>query len=384
MRETARQALIWRASALAVACLVLVSLLAVPAWAYNESGTVDPARIACTACHPTNLRTGASLPSAYTLGPHSDYSTVSGNCGICHAVHKAVPTGIILMPKQTIKANCEVCHDGTGGQGVYGAIAARGLTVGAQHRIDTTDAVPGGDAATGGTAYVTFTGAGGNLSCDDCHNPHNGGTVAGFQGDRQRVQVTNIKPYLSSKLLKRRPTSASTDTTAYGSDWCGACHKGRLSGSGMPNNHPVESKLTNAAPFYYGNVALLSTDAPTGSTVMGGMGGIQRLYTGFLPNNGGNRGYLMPLQANGLRTPLQQGHYPICEQCHEDSRNVGTLSADGLTADAAASVVTSADGRVASDNPRFQNFPHETQNARFLVETGDDLCTNCHPTGILP
>jgi predicted CXXCH cytochrome family protein len=39
---------------------------------------------------------------------------------------------------------------------------------------------------------------------------------------------------------------------------------------------------------------------------------------------------------------------------------------------------------VTTDNPRFQNFPHETANTRMLVETGDDLCTNCHPPAVLP
>ena len=36
------------------------------------------------------------------------------------------------------------------------------------------------------------------------------------------------------------------------------------------------------------------------------------------------------------------------------------------------------------DNPPFQNFPHETMNERMLVETDDDLCTNCHPVSLVP
>jgi hypothetical protein len=51
--------------------------------------------------------------------------------------------------------------------------------------------------------------------------------------------------------------------------------------------------------------------------------------------------------------------------------------------DAATWPVTAADGRVSTDNPRFQNFPHETTGYRMLVEATttayyDDLCINCH------
>jgi Doubled CXXCH motif (Paired_CXXCH_1) len=62
---------------------------------------------------------------------------------------------------------------------------------------------------------------------------------------------------------------------------------------------------------------------------------------------------------------------------------IGTLGAlshaeiyrfgDGLTS-----------GDAGTDNPPFQNFPHETVNAKMLVETNDDLCLNCHPADKLP
>jgi hypothetical protein len=377
-------------------CLLAVFVCVQTAWAYDESGTVDPkydpSAQGCPQCHPKD-RGGVSLPNAYHMGPHADYSTMSSNCAICHAVHprgyhvrSGEPTltpGIMLLPKPTIKATCETCHDGTGGQGVYGAIAARGLAVGGQHRIDVTNVVPGGNAATGGSIVTTFSGVNGDLSCDDCHNPHNANTVKPFVGDRVRINVGWPTGCATSRLLRRRPTSATTSTADYGSDWCGACHKGRLSGSGMANNHPVESSKTNASPFTYSRVAILTTDTPTATTVISYMGGVTRSMATTDTGAGGNRGFLMPDPA-AVRTAQQQGHYPICMQCHEDSRNVGTLSADGSIADAAASIITSADGRVASDNPRFQNFPHETQNTQLLVEPGDDLCTNCHPTGILP
>jgi predicted CXXCH cytochrome family protein len=129
---------------------------------------------------------------------------------------------------------------------------------------------------------------------------------------------------------------------------------------------------------------------------------------------------------------------PICQQCHEDSRDVetgfaymdtdkdtpyaGTVngvlgltptsgptmddlrdSINGETTDTygtiANNIATSPDPDVDASNapflydgnPAFQNFPHETQNYRLLVEGGDsnrelggqndDLCLNCHVPG---
>ena len=53
-----------------------------------------------------------------------------------------------------------------------------------------------------------------------------------------------------------------------------------------------------------------------------------------------NRGFLMPYP----RTAQQDGHAPICQQCHEDSREVGSLSANGMTATAAPAQIARGDG----------------------------------------
>ncbi|MDP2183037.1 MAG: cytochrome c3 family protein [Actinomycetota bacterium] len=47
-------------------------------------------------------------------------------------------------------------------------------------------------------------------------------------------------------------------------------------------------------------------------------------------------------------------------------------------------MIAQPDGLAATDNPRFQTFPHESVNRRLLVETYDNLCMNCHPTTSLP
>lgn len=324
----------------------------------------------CIVCHATHNKLGA----AGAKGPHGLYSTTSKRCDACHSLHDA--GGDKLLAGATVTASCNTCHDGTGGKGAYGAIFARtGVdpqAIGGGHAVDTTSVVPGGDAASGGSATMSFVGLGGMLGCDDCHSPHDSQTVTAFPSERWRTTFPiNISTGTkTSKLLRQHPgDTTGTAVTAYGSDWCLACHQGRGSGT-VVHNHPVDSALTTTTPFTYANISLLSTDVPTSVTVTGTLAG-------------SNRGYLMPYP----RTPQQGGHLPICQQCHEDSRQVGTLT--DTIGDAAPFSVTATDGNVPSNNPRFQNFPHETLNYRMLVEADatsyyDDLCLNCHPVSQLP
>ncbi|MDP2181141.1 MAG: cytochrome c3 family protein [Actinomycetota bacterium] len=365
----------------AVAFVVLAAAVPV-ALAYDESIAYPAfgAHSPCTTCH------GATSPSGYcsschgpgggfglvpehAQGPHDGYTTTSQRCAICHKLHNAPYKDQHLLPGATIAATCRTCHDGTGGKGVYGAIKFRtGADPGETHRVELTTWVPGGDPASGGGKAYAFKGLSNALTCTDCHNAHDTNTVAGFRGERRRVPYSTVgreawEYKLTNKLLKKRPGPATADINTYGSDWCLACHQGRHSG-GTIKNHPVDSALTHATPFTYDNVAKLNSDVLTGVTVLGALGG-------------DHRGYLMPYP----RTAQQGTHKPICQQCHEDSRNVGILS--GATADAEAFSV-SLDGVTAATNPRFQNFPHETVNQGFLVETADNLCLNCHPVAQLP
>lgn len=351
-----------------VCCLVPAQV----AFGWAEGGiTWDGDTMDCPACHTEEF------PFATRQGPHSGYTTTTRKCLACHAVHQAAIDGIKLLPKSTIKDNCMVCHDGTGGYGVYGAIAMRGLTVGASHRIDTTNTVPGGNAATGGAADFVFTGENDFLSCDDCHNPHGADTVDPFSGERVRFHATDlgwITEWSSDKLLKRTPTGSDTTSDEYGSDWCVGCHRGRRSGLPTVMNHPTDTSATVTPPFVYDDVAIVKDDTSL-ETTMGTMGLLGGVPSGIWHN----RGYVMPYP----RTAEQTGHNPICQQCHEDSREVGTIGAV-----APAQIYRYGDGRTSgdagTDNPLFQNFPHETQNASMLVETQDDLCDNCHPAALLP
>jgi hypothetical protein len=327
----------------------------------SYEGTASPPPFECEQCH--------TPPDETTdYGPHGLYASTG--------------TGAVsLLPGPTVKATCELCHDGTGGGGVYGALAARGVPVLAAHRVDVTNTIPGGSPVTGQETTRAFVGDDGLLGCDDCHSPHNARTVAEFQGERFRGSgglgfgewYPRTGP--TSKLLKQRPTGAATGTLEYGSDWCAACHAGRPSG-GVVHNHPADSSLTASTPFDYNHVAVLDSASRTTGTILRSVAdGVGPAY------NMDNRAYLMP----DPRTPEQAGHYPICQQCHEDARNVGDLTIAGALA--APLVVTATDianQYPVTDNPRFQSFPHETANRKMLVETDDDLCTNCHLAEILP
>ncbi len=367
------------------------------------------ARPYCTNCHEYPLGGegnwftgpwGEAGPYAQ-IGPHGLYTTGTSRCDMCHTLHDA-PTGFKLLPGATVQATCFSCHDGTGGQGVYGAISARGLTAGGGHAIESTTVIPGGSAANGGSSTAVFRGTGGTLTCSDCHSPHGTSTVEKFVGERVRIYGSGtLKPPYTTKLLKRKPTGASTETADYGSDWCLGCHKGRASG-GAVMNHPVDSSVATANPYVYDRIPAYYTFddgifngalAKANGFEISTLGGIavSQVHNNS-PERPGNTwamyrgsGWLMAYPRNAL----QAGHGPICQQCHEDSRQVGYLSADGTEVWMRGDTIDglTADGQVNGTvvaNPRFQNFPHETQNANMLLETGDDLCLNCHPPAVLP
>lgn len=364
-----------------VLLMALSAVCAAPALAYDE--TQPPSGKSCVECHGMEEGQISTTTVVGTRkGPHGGYSTGTQKCATCHTIHNATLGSVILLPAATIKDTCNSCHDGTGGQGVYGVIEARGMTVQSAHRIEATNLIPGG-AADGSSRTATFSADGGFLTCSDCHSPHDAGTVDTFLGDRVRESTpaafASVSTTETNRLLRQRPTSSVATVTAYGSDWCGACHTGRLSSHDATPvaNHPSDSLDTTATPFIYDNVAR-QTGANTTTTELGSLGA-------------NNYGYVM-WESTGtpsVRSPEQTGHYPICQQCHEDARHVGDDPANPLRISTQNGyderfAITAADGAPdgvagSTDNPRFQVFPHESQNVRLLLEdTTDDLCLNCH------
>jgi hypothetical protein len=406
-------------------CLGLFGLvaLATPAHAFQEPNTMPGGDDYCTACHfdsndylnfitdctachgDAQVNMSEGFEYGNPQGPHGGYMTTTSKCQTCHSVHNAPATGVTLLPAATVIDTCESCHDGTGGWGVYGVIKARyPSATPAGHRCEVTTQIPGGDGASGGSATGDFSGIGNALTCTDCHAPHGADTVDAFAGDRVRLRQPHTG-VISDRLLRRTPTGGAASVQKYGSDWCLACHKGRDNEGTGYHSHPVDSSTSVPAPvdgiFTYDRVAILAGNDPTALTILQGLGGVDLASYDAHGSwsdpdfndqpRSGNRGFLMPYP----RTAQQAGHAPICQQCHEDSRSVGALSADGTQGDAIRGLIEDADGVKwnsgtgtwelnANDNPLFQNFPHETTNDNMLVETNDDLCLNCHPATALP
>jgi predicted CXXCH cytochrome family protein len=337
----------------------LAVLAATPALAFAFAEG-EASRTLCVDCHgATAVSASASTVDTGTVtGPHMGYTSTSRKCQSCHQVHAA--SAAQLLPAETIKDTCNVCHDGTGGGGVYGTLKARGKTPGADHEIGMTRTVPGGDPVTGLDKDMTFSAAGGYLTCTDCHTPHGSNVVVAFTGDRARTGSDLSTPTISTRLLKKRPGGIAYDVNEYGSNWCLACHQGRGS---MPIpgvlNHPVATDTVAV----YDRLIRMASDNMGAATQTASLGG-------------SNRGYLMTRATLGILGAKSAG--PICQQCHEDSRAVGQLNANGTQADPATFTISALDGLNPADNPRFQNFPHETENRRLLAETDDGLCTNCH------
>ncbi len=387
-----RRRLLWAL----VSAGVLALFCATPAFAYYESSqTVGPAGTpewSCQACHSredgvasptvaprqgTESEAGANVGTR--KGPHGGYTTGTNKCELCHVVHNGPEASFLLLRSQTVLGLCYTCHDGTGGSGVYGVVQARtGQPAGSGHRVETTTGPVGGMLVPGGrsdgtTRTTGYAGTGGSLTCTDCHSPHNTDCVSPFVGDRMRAaEDTTFASIATNHLLKQKPGRSNEVTVAvveYGSDWCSACHVGRHSDTTQTINHAVADSSTAPGWFYR------TVDKANGFNS-------SQVATG--PLGGDNFGYVSDPTWRNVNGNQK---YPICQQCHEDTRNVGDATPSQITSPATPAEgfrVTSPDGLNASDNPRFQNFPHETENPNLLVETDDDLCLNCHTVSTLP
>lgn len=237
--------------------------------------------------------------------------------------------------------------------------------------------MPGGDPA-GGQSTAIFAGENGYLTCVDCHSVHDVNTVEPFLGDRLRSAAASDPAYdvKTNRLLRQQPTGADASVAEYGALWCAGCHKGRLAqhaeGSGVIETHPILDDET----YVYDSLPVV-TGVGSIATALGGLGQ-------------SNRGYVMPDAAPSnpnVKTALQEGNPPICQQCHEDKRTVGPsvrkTNPTILNASQEFSV-TSPDGTNPADNPRFHVFPHESDAANLLVRPPGPstdpylLCLSCH------
>jgi len=336
---------------------VVASLMLMGGTASAYPGDAGP--WSCDDCHAT---TGEGTPWDGS-GPHSDYTASTKKCALCHSVHRSPADSVLLLPGPTITDSCETCHDGTGGIGVYATITAFGGVVGAEHSCEVTSSVPGGS--------TTLLGV---MGCGSCHSVHGANTVEPFLRDSASA-FDPAEPVISSCLLRDNPAgSAPGSFPEYGARWCASCHDQRHSDYAMSGNHPVET----SAAWGYGDVT--STVLPTSLSYNSD---ITPVAIGLGRTNGG---YLMsPVPATGDgRVEVRRD--PLCQQCHEDSRNVG----DPFQGDYTHRGITDPGDPwynpflPAPVNPEFLTFPHQTTNTNLLVETDDGLCMNCHDIATLP
>lgn len=358
---------------LVVSCLVFGLVGTARAWwesndvgwsVTGPGGGVLPG--SCNGCH------GAS--TSVPWGPHGGFSSSTDSCKACHKVHEASSINK-LLPATTELGVCNACHDfsfsGTGGRGVYGAIRARSSTTNvAQSRhsivgynntattfVDNTKSyaatavIPGAPA---GTLLPTNSVGDRRLTCSHCHSPHGATTMAPWLGERDRSATSAVGPYVSNRILKENLRGTPKGSyLVYDSNWCAACHLNRHDTSKTPslvNNHPVAT----SANATYGARSQAEGNNTWGTLVAPG----STITTTHLA---------------GWSREATKGWDPMCQQCHEDYRNVEQ-----------AISLTGVDGTAPADNPRWQTFPHENTSRFFLVESGDDLCLNCHPTVGLP
>jgi len=333
-----------------MAVVLFVAAGAVSAWAYPAPYEGPTGYTDCNACH-TSVDPG--VENWEGSGPHKNYITTTRKCQACHSVHAAPADSILLLPAATITGVCESCHDGTGGLGVYASIEAHGGVVQADHECETTSAIPGGTYALGDP-----------LNCGHCHSVHGANTVEPFLRDGGRA--LSAEEYVESDcLLRSNVSGAPVGTYAeYGAQWCAACHDRRHSDSVDTINHPVESAFN----WGYGDVI---TTLTLSSLRNPNYDPINELAIGMGRTNAG---YSMEPVAEAGDGRVVTRRDPMCQQCHEDVRDVeGIFIGD-------AYVPNSVD----SSNPAFLTFPHQTTGANMLVEPYDDLCLNCHDSASSP
>lgn len=334
-----------------IAILAVAAFVAMPSVAlgFSDPGFTSP--FECARCHSSSS-VGDQNVDWEGKGPHGLYTTTTRKCGVCHTVHNAPAGGALLLAQSTISGTCLSCHDGTGGTAPYNAITARGGVVAAEHTVEATTTVPGGSETLGSV-----------MGCGSCHSAHRSNVVAPFFRD-SGIAFAAQQLIESDCLLRSDVNTTTVDAyPVYGSQWCASCHDQRHSQSGVVN-HPVNTSYT----FGYGEVTTTA-----GVSVLRPDGWLPGGYV--LGMGQTNAGYVMAPVDASADGRVENRQDPICQQCHEDARNV----AAAFDAD-----YTELDPQTVGYNPPYLTFPHQSTNAKFLVETYDDLCLNCHLVSSLP
>ncbi len=319
----------------------------------------------CTACHGGDR-------NVYTKGIHdymisSAYTgttlTAAGWCLICHDIHEAEQRN--LLPEQTISDFCFLCHDGTSANvdgdidadaynptlGYYTAnniiygLVTTSLGPISRHRVNSNNTKY---FETGATSTIPLGSPPLDtpLKCTTCHSPHGTSTkIVDIFNSKSAVPDSpdwtsgvSYGQYDQNMLLKRY-INGNTATT-YSGGWCATCHWKAADMISSAPDHPVDT----STPYNWATGSSLNPVSDPRYTY-------DANYDVYFFNHAYNATSGAPA--------------PICMNCHDDRMDVEELPY--------TTTYTYSD-----------NFPHEVNNPRMTVETGDDLCLNCHITTELP
>ncbi len=269
--------------------------------------------------------------------PHSGYSTATNKCAVCHAVHKAEPSGELLLSSSVAEA-CTYCHITTGAGNIQ------------IYDEDVTNYSTNSNYAHNGTGYS---------NCTDCHSVHGADTIAGANETKilkDWLQDGSVYSYSTYALAKwPDPASVSADDAQI-TAWCTGCHKYFIQSYDQSSTSIAYIEFVD--PFTGYDWA--STRA--GSHVMTAPGGASGAYSN-------------PAASSDVTDNVAWGTSQYCRSCHDA----------GIT-DTAGGVVTTSFPHFTPSYYRFMKVAESlaassTQDAsssQNTTGTVDGLCLKCH------
>ncbi len=277
---------------------------------------------------PKDYGAGCDCHGLFTdnLGLHNDVGT-GDTCRICHKPHEALSSSK-LLPAARQSEVCFTCHDGTTGD------------------LD-------GDTDNSNVIYgqITYSPATGAPTTGAAHN----------------IDIVDNDSTIQILGLSSGDSVNPTLTVPYGTNLtadleCSGCHTPH-------GSNPITTQFTSKNS--YTNTKLLKQtpgDTTTATTLYGTnwcRACHDDAYGGAMADH--------PMSTNvSYNSPLDHGvtptasYRPLCQSCHDDAQDIANFPTH------------------SEPGPALDNFPHEASNDKFLVETGDDLCLNCHQTSGLP
>jgi hypothetical protein len=135
----------------------------------------------------------------------------------------------------------------------------------------------------------------------------------------------------------------------------------------MTMNHPV------AGSYSVGYGEVTTTEGLAGNPTRAYGDGSDGTY--FVGMGQTNAGYVMAPVVASADGRVENRQDPLCQQCHEDARNVALAFRADYSDPAPIA---------AGYNPLYLTFPHQGTGEHLLVEQKDDLCLNCHLVATLP